>query len=243
MWSTGAPRAVLEFMRRAVLFLAIIGATVRADATRHTPPCGGCTLDVSASADPVPLVVVLHGDNDNARERGAKWRTAIANRGWALLALDCPDELGCDRSWYAWQHDPGWVRDQVREVAARHRIDATRIYLVGWSGGATFIGKHLDEWPRMFAAAVLHGGGVPPRSDDCPDRPFPTYFLVGDENPGHGSNKRLRAFLEACEQVTYWDLLRGANHRDEDAALTTAKADQILRWLSTYRRDDAVAAR
>lgn len=191
----------------------------------------------------MPLVVVLHGDTDNGRERATKWRDAVLARGWALLSLDCPDELGCAGSWYKWNHDPGWVREQVREVMARHRIDATRIYLVGWSGGATFIGKHLQHWPRMFAAAVIHGGGVPPSSDDCPDSSFPAYFLVGDKNPAHGGSKRLRAYFESCDQEVRWDLLPGANHHKEDAALTRHKADQILGWLANKRRHEAVAAR
>jgi poly(3-hydroxybutyrate) depolymerase len=165
-------------------------------------------------------------------------------RGWALLSLDCPDEIGCtDGSWYKWDHDPAWVLDQVREVVATHRIDASRIYLVGWSGGATFVGKNMQVWPRMFAAAVIHGGGVPPRSAECPDRPFPMYFLVGDKNPAHGAAKRLRAYAETCDQEVKWDLLPGANHAAEDAALTAAKADQILAWLGHQRRSEGVAGR
>jgi poly(3-hydroxybutyrate) depolymerase len=231
-------------MRRAVLALTIVSAAVRADVTQNKPPCGGCTFDIaSARTDPTPLVVVLHGDTDNGRERAIKWRGAVLRRGWALLSLDCPDDLGCDGRWYKWQHDPGWVRDQVREVMARHAIDASRIYLVGWSGGATFMGKHLHQWPRMFAAMVIHGGGVPPSSDDCPELPFPAYFLVGDKNPAHGSSKRLRAYLESCDQEVRWDLLRGATHPKEDAALTPHKADQILAWLATKRRNESVAAR
>jgi poly(3-hydroxybutyrate) depolymerase len=230
-------------MRRAVVAFAFFSAAVRADATEHTPPCSGCTLDVaSASTDPVPLVVVLHGDTDNGRERATKWRAAVMQRGWALLSLDCPEQLGCsDGSWYKWRHDPGWVREQVREVVARTRIDTSRIYLVGWSGGATFIGKHLDEWPRMFAATVIHGGGVPPKSSECPSRAFPAYFLVGDKNPAHGGAKRLRAYFESCGQDVRWDLLPGANHPKEDAALTTEKASEILRWLESRRRRENVS--
>lgn len=228
---------------RAVLVLAIISAAVRADATQNEPPCSGCTLDLPSVADPVPLVVVLHGDTDSARERAAKWRHAIARRGWALLSLNCPEQLGCDGVWYRWTHDPGWVREQVRAVVSSDRIDASRIYLAGWSGGATFISKHLHEWPRMFAAVVIHGGGVPPSSDRCPEQPLPAYFLVGDKNPAHGSAKRLRAYFESCEQDVRWDLLAGANHRKEDAALTTKKAEQILGWLAAKRRDEAVAGR
>jgi poly(3-hydroxybutyrate) depolymerase len=229
-------------MRRALLGLVIVTAAVRADATPRAAPCRACTLDIPTTTDPVPLVVTLHGDDDNARQRAAKWRTAVTKRGWALLSLDCPAKLGCDRSWYKWHH-PGWVRDQVREVTAQHRIDASRIYLADWSGGATFIGKHLHEWPRTFAAMVIHGGGVPPRAHECLDRPFPAYFLVGDKNRAHGAAKRLRAYLEECEQDVHWDFLRGANHADEDAALTEAKADQILGWLANRRRNDAVAGR
>jgi poly(3-hydroxybutyrate) depolymerase len=231
-------------MRRAVLVLAIISAAVRADATQTKPPCSECTLDVpDGSGDPVPLVVVLHGDTDNARERAMKWREAVLARGWALLSLNCPDELGCDGSWYKWKHDPRWVTEQVREVAAQHRIDASRIYIVGWSGGATFIGKYLQRWPSTFAAVVIHGGGVPPSSDDCPEQPLPAYFLVGDKNPAHDASKRLRAYFERCDQLVRWDLLAGANHAKEDDALTTRKANQILDWLATKRRDQAVARR
>jgi dienelactone hydrolase len=118
-------------------------------------------------------------------------------------------------------------------------LDSARIYLVGWSGGATYIAKHIQQWPRLFAAVVFHGGGVPPRSRECPDRPFPAYFLVGDKNPAHDAARRLRAYFEDCDQPLIWDLRPGAAHREEDAALTPAKADAILRWLASRRRAEA----
>lgn len=225
-------------MRRAVLMFAAVVAAVRADVTPFAPKVKPA---VSAEADPAPLLVVLHGNNETAQERGAKWREAVARRGWKLLALDCPRELGCndEGQWYAWNGNPRWIFDQVRALADQERIDTTRIYLAGWSGGATYIGKRMSEWPRMFAAVVIHGGGVPPRSSACPDRPFPAYFLVGDENPTHGGAKRLRAYMEECKQPVHWDLLPGANHPTEDAALTPVKADAILRWLAMQRRVDA----
>lgn len=233
----GAARATALVVKRVLLVFAIVSVAVRADATHTEPPCRGCTLDVTDTGEAVPLVVVLHGDTDSARERADRWRPAVTARGWALLSLQCPAELGCpDGSWYRWRHDPGWVREQVREVARAHRIDATRIYLVGWSGGATFIGKHVQEWPRMFAAVVLHGGGVPPSAEECPERPLPAYFLVGDKNPAHGAARRLRAYFEACDQEVVWDLVRGANHADEDAALTDDRAAHVLDWLARHRK-------
>lgn len=219
---------------RAALIVAVVAIAVRSDATVGESPCRECTLELpDAATNPVPLVVVLHGDNDNAVERAAKWREATLQRGWALLSLECPAELGCPGgSWYKWDHDPSWVHAQVEDVIERYPIDRSRIYLVGWSGGATYIGKHVQEWPSVFAAVVIHGGGVNPSSSECPDRPLPAYFLVGDENPAHGGMKRLRAYFESCGDDVRWDLLRGANHQREDAALTPEKADEILGWLA-----------
>jgi poly(3-hydroxybutyrate) depolymerase len=222
------------FMRCTLLIVVAMSSSLRAEASLVESPCRRCTLDVPLDAtDPAPLVVVLHGDNDSARERAMKWRPAIEQRGWALLSLECPRELGCpEGSWYKWDHDASWVLEQVRDVIATYPIDPSRVYLVGWSGGATFIGQHLPAWSSVFAATVIHGGGVQPRSQECPDRPFPAYFLVGDANPAHGGMKRLRAYFEDCGQEVRWDLLRGANHEREDTALTPQKANEILSWLA-----------
>jgi poly(3-hydroxybutyrate) depolymerase len=221
-------------MRDLLIIIVAMSLSAHASAEVVESPCRGCTLDVPADAtNPVPLVVVLHGNYDNARERAMKWRSAIEQRGWALLSLECPRELGCTGGrWYTWDHDASWVLEQVHDVVASHPIDPSRIFLVGWSGGATFIGQNLQAWPSVFAAAVIHGGGVQPRSPECPDRPFPAYFLVGDANPAHGGAKRLRAYFEDCGLDVRWDLLPGANHAEEDAALTPAKADEILSWLA-----------
>jgi poly(3-hydroxybutyrate) depolymerase len=219
------------------MFAAVV-AIVRADVTPLEPRVRPA---VSAETDPAPLLVVLHGNNETANERAAKWREAVVRRGWKLLALDCPRELGCndDGQWYAWNGDSRWLFERVRAFADQERVDTTRIYLAGWSGGATYIGKRMSEWPTVFAAVVIHGGGVPPRTDACPRRRFPAYFLVGDENPAHGGAKRLRAYMEQCGQPVRWDLLPGANHLQEDAALTPMKADDILRWLESQQRVDA----
>lgn len=210
-------------MRRAVLSVVVVAAAVRADVTH-------AAID---DRDPAPLLVVLHGNHETASTRAAKWRDAARKRGWHVLALDCPRDEGCDDvgRWYAWNGHPSWLHTRVREHTERVAVDAARIYLAGWSGGATYIGKRMPAWAPMFSGVVIHGGGVPPRADGCPDRPLPTYFLVGDKNPGHGGARRLRDYVRACGQELVWDLLAGANHAGEDAALTPAKAEEILRWL------------
>lgn len=228
---------------RAVLLFSFIGASVRANDTPK-PPCEDCVVEVaSVQTRPVPLLVVLHGNHEDADDRADRWRAATARRGWALLALDCPRDQGCDDvgRWYTWNGNPKWIHDQVKELAERVPIDTSRVFLAGWSGGATYIGKRMPDWTTMFSGIVIHGGGVPPRTEDCPDRALPVYFLVGDKNPAHGGMKRLRDYVDGCRQELHWDLLPGATHPKEDAALTPEKADEILRWLASRRRDSTVS--
>jgi poly(3-hydroxybutyrate) depolymerase len=218
-------------MSRWALVLVCAAVTSRAGDTARP------VRVAAATTERAPLVVVLHGDREDAEDSERRWRDAVEARGWELLALECPKDLGCrGGSWYRWDGDPAWLRARVLEVTRERPIDTSRIFLVGWSGGATYIGKHLQSWPPLFAATVIHGGGVPPIDDDCPDQAFPAYFLVGDKNPAHGGARRLRAYFARCEQENVWDLVPGANHAREDAALTAEKADEILDWLARHPR-------
>lgn len=223
-------------MRRPLLFAACAVIALRADDTVRPVRVAAATVER------VPLVVVLHGDREDAADSERRWAAPVARLGWELLALDCPEHLGCKGgSWYRWDGDTEWLRDQVREVVRGRPIDRSRIYLIGWSGGATYIGKHIQDWPDMFAATVLHGGGVPPVDGTCIDRAFPAYFLVGDQNPAHGAARELRDYFERCGQEIEWDLVPGADHAGEDAALTADKADEILAWLGQHPREAQVA--
>jgi poly(3-hydroxybutyrate) depolymerase len=230
-------------MRYVLLILIVVVVAVGAGVTLRDD--FGSTDRVhaaSATTEAAPLVVVLHGDGEDASHSRRRWQRPVEARGWELLALECPQDLGCrNGSWYRWNGSTRWIRDRVHEIASTRRIDASRIYLVGWSGGATYIGMHLQDWPDLFAAVVIHGGGVPPRNDRCLARSFPAYFLVGDKNPAHGAARRLREYFDRCGQEVKWDLVPGANHPMEDEALTPEKANAILRWLDERKRDDAVS--
>ena len=167
-------------MRRILTCLLVLTSAAHADTT---PLCKHCTLDVPAKHEgDLPLLVVLHGDRERASAAAARWRAAAKQRGWAVLALQCPADQGCKDSWWQWNGEPSWVLEQVTAVARTTPIDPSRIYLAGWSGGATYIGMHAPVWTAMFAALVIHGGGHEPNAD-CPTTSLPAYFLVGDRNP------------------------------------------------------------
>ncbi len=201
-------------------------------------PCAGCTVDLPPGSQEVPLLVVLHGNHESAAVAAKRWRGAALAKGWGILALQCPRAKGCDDDgrWYRWRGDPDWVVTQLREVAAQRPLDESRIYLAGWSGGATYIGQQAPHWHRTFAAVVFHGGGQPPTGRTCPASELPAYFLVGDGNPAHPAARRLRDYWQDCGQDHVWDLLEGANHAKEAAALDDAKAAEILEWLDRRAR-------
>ena len=215
--------------------LALVLALVRIAAAEPTKLCKGCILEMPTADGTTkhPLVVILHGDREHAAAAAARWRAAIKKRGWGLLAIECPHGLGCKDSFWKWNGDPELIRAQV---AAVPDVDPARVYLVGWSGGATYIGYQATAWASTFAAIVLHGGGGPPDSDDCASTKLPVYFLVGDKNPLHYRMKELRAYFEACKHDVTWDLVAGADHGREEAALTANKASAILDWMTTQTR-------
>jgi poly(3-hydroxybutyrate) depolymerase len=210
---------------RSLLLLAVLASSATA------APCKRCVLEVPKSDEPVPLIVVLHGDREHASAAATRWRSAVKRRGWALLALECPSELGCKDSFWQWDGDPSWVRDQALVVAG---VDPARIYLIGWSGGASYIGARAQAWTRTFAALVFHGGGMAPESDEC--SALPAYFLVGDRNPLHQLARQLRAYFDGCKAEVVWDVINGADHAKEEAALTAKKSDAILTWLAHHAR-------
>jgi predicted esterase len=216
------------------------GKPAVAKPVRPRPPCTGCTLDVHGDpAAPMPLLVVLHGDREGASTAAGRWRAAARQRGWALLALQCPADEQCKaRSWWQWNGDPQWVRARIAEVAAQVPIDPERTYLAGWSGGATYLGLRAPAWHDTFAAVVIHGGGMAPREDPpaCPARALPAYFLVGDGNPLHALARDLRDYFVRCKQDVQWDLLPGADHAKEDRALDAKRALAVLDWLAARAR-------
>jgi hypothetical protein len=160
------------------------------------------------------------------------WAPASEARGWALFAPSCPRSDGCEtNSWWYWNHDLSWLEGQIHALGERRRLDPTRFWIVGWSGGASYIGRRTQEFQTVFAALVFHGGGIPPDLPGCASTETPVYFLVGDDNPLHSLAVRLREHYDACAADVTWTLLRHADHDGERRALA-AHQREILDWLA-----------
>lgn len=198
--------------------------------------CEGCLATVPEDDDaPVPLLVTLHGDwGYMAPDLHRAWERFAAPRGVALLSLACPTKLGCKGSFWQWNGEPSWIVAQVDRLATSRALDRDRLWIAGWSGGASYIGMRTQEIERTFAGIVIHGGGVWPSPDDCPKEKARVVFLVGDRNPLHRNGLELRDHYARCGNELTFHLLRGAEHEAEWRALGE-KGGTILDALATAR--------
>lgn len=199
-------------------------------------PCTGCAASFPSGTAPAPLLVVLHGDSGHGpADLVKRWEPFAAPRDVGVLALQCPRDRGCKGSFWQWDGDPAWLLSQVEAFAGRHPVDHERMWLAGWSGGASYIGMRTQTFEDRFAAIVVHGGGIPPRASGCAREKTPVAFLVGSTNPLHGLAVRLREHYDGCGDEVRWSLLPGADHAAEWKALDD-HGGAILDWLEDKRR-------
>ena len=228
-----------------VVALLALALPARADdggaSVRRAGPCAGCKASLPSGAEPVPLLVLLHGDGESAGSIFDLWESAAAKRHVAVLALACPASEGCSpNSWWQWNGDAAWLTRQVDELAKQRPIDRQRVWLVGWSGGGSYAGMHTLELEKSFAALVIHGGGVPPATRDCASTRAAVYFLVSPSNPLHHLAVRLRQYYDACGHDVTWQPVKTPDHEGERRALTQYR-EAILDWLAAKHLPDPPA--
>jgi poly(3-hydroxybutyrate) depolymerase len=222
--------------------LALLVVTFFARPAHADEVCAGCRFHFVAPAGhggtPAPLIVTLHGDYQPVAKMHEAWERAAAPHNISVLSLSCPWDKGCRGSWWRWNGDPSWVTNVIADVVAKFQVDTSHIYLVGWSGGGTYIGWHTRELAHDAAAIVIFGGGAAPAAAQCSDPRTPVYFLVGDRNPLHRLAKDLRDHYVACNHPVTWDLVSGADHDGEWASLRTHQK-AVLDFLLAHPRPQA----
>jgi hypothetical protein len=249
----GEPQVIRKALQRALRRLVTLSVAVAiGTAPQNTSaaagacvngPCKDCLSWRPAGDDPAPLLVLLHGDGETAESIFELWQAAAARRGIIVFAPACPRSEGCaSGSWWKWNGDPSWLEQEVKTLGGLRAIDATRLWILGWSGGGTYIGWNTQRFERDYAALVIHGGGVRPALSTCPVPEAGIYFLGGDKTPLHRLAEQLDAFYETtCPHAELvWIVLKGVDHEGERRALGGYR-EGILDWLSFRRRTPSVA--
>lgn len=194
----------------------------------------GPTLEEPVS-ERLPLLVVLHGNGKSEDTitwlRGQFGELAIQNRCLMLI----PSALGVTWDFYLAEdpQDTRFISEAISEVLRSHRVDVSRIAVMGFSDGASLGLSLAVAHPWVFQAAMVWGAGFCLRKFGPPplDAPVPRLLV------GHGRHdvlfnvdKVTRPIIERLEKVGYavdfW--------LDEDAAhgpTTEFMRNGIQYWL------------
>ena len=197
-----------------------------------------------------PLVVVFHGSgaigDDNVQQLG------VAAKGWAqdghrekfpcfVLAPQFPSRSVL----YAREPrlavnvsvplPPLYAAIELTEkLIAGLDVDRGRVYVMGFSMGASATWSALALRPRLFAAAVAVAGMPDPRTAARIAR-IPVWMIHGnrdDENPFAGDDLMYRALLRArARRIRFWEL-DGVGH---EAPARVFASELLPRWLFSQR--------
>jgi phospholipase/carboxylesterase len=119
---------------------------------------------------PYPLLVFFHG-HQSSEEQILSLAPRVSRRNFVCMALRGPQSLGIradGRVGYSWgpesQCDAAvedYVFHAVEEARRNYHIHSERIYLAGYSEGATMAYRLGIQYPDKFAGVIALNGGMP----------------------------------------------------------------------------------
>ncbi|MCD4686001.1 MAG: dienelactone hydrolase family protein [Anaerolineae bacterium] len=226
------------------------------ESTRYTLEHDGLTreyrLYVSPDLDPaqpVPLVLVLHGGGGTADDMEKLTRSgfhALADRDGFIVAYP----QGIDEHWNDGRpledratqddiDDVGFIAALIEHLAAEYPLDRTRVYATGISNGG-FMSFRLacDLADQIAAVAPVTANLSTDLAARCaPSRPIPVLIVNGTEDPlvrwEGGAIKVLRKtrgdVLSVDETVRAWIALNDCNYTPEITHLPDIDPDDDTR--------------
>ena len=209
-----------------------------------------------------PLVLVLHDEASSGEGFARAHPNVLAEanrRGW-LLAL--PDGSACLRGrgacWTARDDPPaialasgddvGFLRTLLTDLQNRLAVDATRIYVTGFSNGANMTHRLAAEAPDLVAAAAPVAGFVGRtmgRTDydysmaPTPTAPVPMLLVKGLQDDVvlyHGGVRPSGTFqvLAAEYDANWWAEANGCDISQVEKTGTTGIADRLAGPYATH---------
>jgi poly(hydroxyalkanoate) depolymerase family esterase len=136
-------------------------------------------VPTSATHSPAPLVVMLHGCKQDAKDfaSGTRMIDLALREGYAVLLPEQSVRSNGSRCWNWFQKrhqrrgygEPAFIVDLISAVRARVSIDPKRIYVAGLSAGAAMSVLLGHLYPEVFAAVGCHSGVAHGIAQSVPD--------------------------------------------------------------------------
>lgn len=190
---------------------------------------------------PMPLVVVLHGCHQTAEDfdRASGWSTLARQHGFAVLYAEqkasnnpnlCfnwfrPSMVTRDRG------ELGSIREMIDFSRRVHKIDDSKIFVMGLSAGGAMAAALLATYPELFAAGAIIGGLPFGAARDA---------MSALDVMNRGSTRTAEKWGELIREVSP-DAERypviSIWHGDEDKTVSFANAEaSIAQWLAARAR-------
>jgi predicted peptidase len=177
--------------------------------------------DYAASNEAYPLVVWLHGGDQGGSDIEKVRASGLPRRieaGESFPFLVFSPQNPSEELLYPIEK----VKNALDEVIASHRVDRSRIYLVGYSRGGFGAWAMAEQYPETFAAVVpIAGGGNRHYLNRTNERTaFWAFHGTEDEVIPLSDSVVLYERLKALNRDARLTVLEGVSHEAvEDAAL------------------------
>ena len=153
----------------------------------------------------VPMVFMFHGSGQNGEQfyNISGWKEVGESQNLLTVFPSswsyCIVEDGVTKTETKWAEYPGgidfcpgvaakndikFMRTMLAELQSKFKVDAKRIYAVGFSNGGKFSARCAVELSNIFAATVSSGGGgaLPNDTTLTPVRLLPTLLQFGNQD-------------------------------------------------------------
>ena len=121
-----------------------------------------------AGPAPLPLLVMLHGCNQDAADfaQGTAMNNLAEQQACIVLYPEQQAKANAMRcwNWYDTAHqgrdagEPGMIAALTRQVLNSHNADPARVYIAGLSAGGAMAALVAALYPELFAAVGVHSG-------------------------------------------------------------------------------------
>ena len=183
-----------------------------------------------APSTPWPVIVSLHGNGrqgtDGMLQTGTDFAISVREHRASFPAILVFPQARPGTRWF-YPDMEELVMAEVRQTIAEFLVDTTRIYLHGYSMGATGSYRIAHRWPKTFAAIVAVAG----RIEDGPPYTPEEIEIDRRTNPFVAASDPFATLAEGIKHIPMWIF-----HGDQDERVPV---EQSRRLVAALKRSGA----